>query len=108
LLDAVESIPGVTVHGIVDREQLERRVPTISFSVAGVPASAVAASLASLDLGVRSGHMYSPRLMTRLGMMPDGVVRASLVHYNTVAEIERFRAAVVDVVDRLTRSAHGA
>ena len=34
--------------------------------------------------------MYSPRLMRRLGLAVEtGAVRASLVHYNTVGEIDR-------------------
>jgi cysteine desulfurase family protein (TIGR01976 family) len=94
LLDAVAPIPGVTVHGVTDRERLGERVPTLCFSVAGVESAAVAAHLAGCDIGVRSGHMYSPRLMARLGLMPAGAVRASLVHYNTAAEIARFGAAL--------------
>jgi selenocysteine lyase/cysteine desulfurase len=42
--------------------------------------------------------MYSPRLMARLGLLPGGAVRASLVHYNTVAEIARFGAALREIV----------
>jgi selenocysteine lyase/cysteine desulfurase len=99
LLEAVADIPGVTVHGVTDRERLGDRVPTLCFTVAGVDASAVAARLAERDMGVRSGHMYSPRLMARLGLMPAGAIRASLVHYNTVAEIGRFRDALHEVVD---------
>jgi selenocysteine lyase/cysteine desulfurase len=35
--------------------------------------------------------MYSPRLLERLGIPPaTGAVRASLVHYNTLDEIDRF------------------
>jgi selenocysteine lyase/cysteine desulfurase len=34
--------------------------------------------------------MYAPRLMRRLGLMPGGTVRVSLVHYNTAGEIARF------------------
>ena len=41
--------------------------------------------------------MYSPRLMRRLGTMPDGVVRASLVHYNTTEEIVRFGSVLNEV-----------
>jgi selenocysteine lyase/cysteine desulfurase len=41
--------------------------------------------------------MYSPRLMARLGLH-GGAVRASLVHYNTAAEIARFGAALREVV----------
>jgi selenocysteine lyase/cysteine desulfurase len=39
--------------------------------------------------------MYAPRLMDRLGLsMSHGAVRASLVHYNDGAEIERFGDAL--------------
>ena len=54
--------------------------------------------MAVRDIGVRGGHMYSPRLMTRLGLMPGGTVRASLVHYNTGGEVARFGAALEEVV----------
>ena len=47
--------------------------------------------MAAADIGIRDGHMYAPRLMERLGLAMDtGAVRASLVHYNTLAEIDRF------------------
>ncbi len=98
LLDAVESIEGAVVHGISDRRRLAERVPTICFTVADVPASAIAAGLAARDVGARSGHMYSPRLMHRLGLMPGGAVRVSLVHYNTMKEIARFREVLAEVV----------
>jgi selenocysteine lyase/cysteine desulfurase len=42
--------------------------------------------------------MYSPRLMARLGLSSGGAVRASLVHYNTAAEIARFGAALREAV----------
>src|SRR5260221_931335 len=84
LLDEVRTLPGVPVHGVCDRERLDQRVPTLCFTVAGLGAAEVAEGLAAREIGVRSGHMYSPRLMARLGLMPAGAVRASLVHYNTV------------------------
>ena len=98
LLDEIEGIAGVTIYGVIDREQIDERVPTLAFSVAGIPASAVAEGLAARDVGVRNGHMYSPRLIARLGLTDGGVVRASLVHYNTVAEVARFRSALVDLM----------
>jgi cysteine desulfurase family protein (TIGR01976 family) len=94
LLDAAARIEGVTVHGVVDRARLRERVPTLCFTVEGVDSGVVAERLAAADIGVRSGHMYSPRLVAALGLMPGGVVRASLVHYNTVDEIERFADAL--------------
>jgi selenocysteine lyase/cysteine desulfurase len=67
--------------------------------VAGRAAPDIAAGLAARDIGVRSGHMYSPRLMARLGLSAAGAVRASLAHYNTAAEIARFGAALREVID---------
>jgi cysteine desulfurase family protein (TIGR01976 family) len=98
LLDEVAAIPGMTVHGVTDRHRLHERVPTLCFSVAGRDSAAIAAGLAAHEIGVRSGHMYSPRLFERLGLPPAGAVRASLVHYNTPAEIARFGAALREVI----------
>ena len=101
LLDEVTAIPGMTVHGVSDPHRLHERVPTLCFSVAGRDSAAIAAGLAAREIGVRSGHMYSPRLIERLGLSPAGAVRASLVHYNTPAEIARFGAALREVLDDL-------
>jgi len=99
LLDEVASIPGLTVYGVADHDRLHERVPTLCFSVAGRDSTAIAAGLAAHEIGVRSGHMYSPRLIRRLGLEPAGAVRASLVHYNTAAEIARFGMALREVLD---------
>ena len=104
LLDAVQSIDGTVVHGVTDRRQLADRVPTLCFSVEGLAASAIAEGLARQGVGARSGHMYAPRLMERLHLMPGGAVRVSLVHYNTVAEVARFREALARVVAALRPS----
>jgi selenocysteine lyase/cysteine desulfurase len=98
LLDEAATVPGLVVHGVTDRGRLDERVPTLCFSVAGHDSAAIAEGLAARDVGVRSGHMYSPRLMARLGLLPGGAVRASLVHYNTSAEIARFGEALRDLV----------
>ena len=99
VLDDVAGIPGLTVYGVTDRDQLRERVPTLCFSVAGRDSTAIAAGLAARDIGVRSGHMYSPRLIRRLGLQPAGAVRASLVHYNTAGEIARFGTALREVIE---------
>jgi selenocysteine lyase/cysteine desulfurase len=107
LLEAVLSIDGAVVHGITDCRHLEDRVPTVSFSVGDIPPSAIAGELAARDVGARSGHMYAPRLMQRLNLMPGGVVRVSLVHYNTLDEVARFRDALAEVVTGLRAAAQG-
>lgn len=61
----------------------------------------VTTALSDIGIGVRDGNMYSPRLLRRLGLAPDtGAVRASLVHYNTVQEIDRFSTGL----SKLTRT----
>jgi cysteine desulfurase family protein (TIGR01976 family) len=101
LLDAIEKVPGATVHGVTSRERLHERVPTVSFTIEGIKSSDIAARIATRDIGVRSGNMYSPRLMSRLGRGEEGTVRASLVHYNSLAEIVSFGKALREVVDEL-------
>src|SRR5476649_867403 len=46
MLDALETVPGLTVHGVTDRARLHERVPTFCFSVNGREASAIAEGLA--------------------------------------------------------------
>jgi cysteine desulfurase family protein (TIGR01976 family) len=101
LLEEVERIPGLTVLGITGGNRLGERVPTLCFTVAGRDSAAIAAGLAAREVGVRSGHMFSPRLMSQISSLPAGAVRASLVHYNTVDEISRFGAALREVLDEL-------
>lgn len=99
MLTSLPGLPGVTVYGISDPDKVSGRVPTISFDVKGVPAPVIAQAMADRSIGVRSGNMYSPRLLKRLGVsVDDGLVRASLVHYNTAEEIERF----MEVLARIT------
>ena len=82
---------GATVYGVSQKERVNERVPTISFNLKNVLPAAVAEASARAGIGIRDGHMYSPRLMKRLGVNPEtGIVRTSLVHYNTSEELHRF------------------
>jgi selenocysteine lyase/cysteine desulfurase len=63
----------------------------VCFNLRGIAPASVAAHCAENGVGVRDGNMYSPRLLERLGIPPaTGAVRASMVHYNTFDEIDRF------------------
>jgi cysteine desulfurase family protein (TIGR01976 family) len=69
------------------------RVPTVSFVHARRPSKEIALAANAAGLGIRYGHFYAYRLATALGLDPDdGVVRTSLVHYNSPEEIERLIA----------------
>ena len=97
LLDDADRIPGLTVHGVTDRARLHERVPTLCFTVAGLESSAIADGLAARTSASAAATCISPRLMKRLGLLPAGVVRASLVHYNTLDEIARFGDALSEI-----------
>ena len=87
------------VYGIREPGQAMQRVPTFCFNLRGISPAKVAGELARNHIGVRVGHMYSPRLMRRLGLDPEtGAVRASLVHYNSVEEVQRFGEVLRKIV----------
>ncbi|KAL1624288.1 hypothetical protein SLS56_007908 [Neofusicoccum ribis] len=68
------------------------RVPTVSFGVKGRTAREVVEAVEKVsDYGFRWGHFYSKRLCDEvLQLGPEGVVRVSMVHYNTEDEIRGF------------------
>ena len=89
LLEGLASIDGVTVRGITQRDALDRRVPTVSFTHDRVAPDAIAASLAAENIFVWSGHNYAVELAGSLGLLDrGGVVRIGPVHYNSIEEID--------------------
>jgi len=86
------------VFGISDSARVAERVPTVCFNVGNLAPSSVSMAMARAGIGIRDGHLYCPRLMRRLGLAQDsGTVRVSLVHYNTIAEIQRFGNVLSDL-----------
>ncbi len=66
------------------------RVGTISFVHNRMSSREITEAVDRSGIGIRNGHMYAYHLCEALGLDPeDGVVRTSLVHYNTLEEIER-------------------
>ncbi|MDX6546030.1 MAG: hypothetical protein QOG02_1804 [Gaiellales bacterium] len=92
LIRGLDAIPGVTQYGTRD---LDRRVPTVVFTVAGHAPADVSAALARDNIFVWDGNYYALELMETLGLeQQGGAVRVGAVHYNTTAEIDRFLEAV--------------
>lgn len=86
------------VYGITAKAEVACRTPTLCFNLPGHSPVQVTEELARRNIAVRDGHMYSPRLMKRLGLSQEsGAVRASLVHYNTVEEVHRFGRALAEM-----------
>ena len=66
------------------------RVPTISFVIKEKKSSAIPPATDKQNIGIRWGDFYARRLITDLGLAKqDGVVRVSMVHYNTHEEIDK-------------------
>ena len=91
LLAFLAQTPGVTIHGERTADRTIR-VPTISFSVANRAPEAIVRSVDAHGIGIRHGDFYARGVVRALGV--EGVVRVSMVHYNTLAEIDRVIAAL--------------
>ncbi len=88
LLDYLSSKSGVRIIGDKSGRR-EKRVPTISFVADGRKSSDVPPLLDRRKIALRWGHFYAYRSIRDLDLLEgDGVVRASLVHYNTEAEVD--------------------
>ncbi len=87
---------GVRLIGRADADD-GRRVPTISFVPDGITPEAVVRHVDTRGIGIRWGDFYARRLIGALGL-PQGVVRVSIAHYNTVDEINRLIAAFEEVL----------
>jgi cysteine desulfurase family protein (TIGR01976 family) len=98
LIDGLEAIRGVTIHGITDRARLAERVPTVSVSIDGVHPRAAAEALGRQGVFVWDGDFYATGLIERLGKAESGgVLRLGLVHYNTAAEVDRALEALESI-----------
>jgi cysteine desulfurase family protein (TIGR01976 family) len=70
------------------------RTPTVAFTVEGVPSDEVARRLARRGLFVSHGDFYAQTVVERLGLGPDGLVRAGCAIYTSDEEIERLLEGV--------------
>lgn len=94
LLSYLRDQPKVRIIGPSSADR-DIRVPTIAFCVEGKKASEIPPKLDEMGIGIRWGHFYAKRGIERMGLLEaDGVVRVSLVHYNTQAEVERVIAGL--------------
>jgi selenocysteine lyase/cysteine desulfurase len=90
LIDGLEALDGIQIHGITDRAAFASRVPTVSVSIDGVHPRAAAEALGRQGIYVWDGDFYATGLIERLGKAEaGGVLRLGLVHYNTASEVDR-------------------
>jgi cysteine desulfurase family protein (TIGR01976 family) len=72
------------LHGL---PTMDGRVPTFAFNVRGLTPAQAAERLGDRGYAVWHGNYYAVEVMKRLGL-PDGAVRAGIVHYNTADEVD--------------------
>ena len=102
LIDGLSAIDGLTIRGITDKARVSHRVPTVSFTIAGIQPETLVRQLNAENIFVWSGHNYAWEIVHQLGIPPDeGVVRIGAAHYNTPAEIDETVAAVQRLVAML-------
>ncbi|MHC4082887.1 MAG: aminotransferase class V-fold PLP-dependent enzyme, partial [Planctomycetota bacterium] len=101
LIEYLRSKPHVRIVGPSTTDP--SRVSTVSFVHAKKRSEEIAKAANRRRFGMRYGHFYAYRLCARLaeaGMIhdtDDGVARVSLLHYNTIEEIDR----LIDCLDTL-------
>src|SRR5271155_2155271 len=59
---------GAKIYGVSDENMVERRVPTICFTLEEITPQDFAAQMGTAGVGLRDGHLFAPRLMNRLGL----------------------------------------
>ena len=93
LIERLAPIPGVRLVGPADADPATR-VATVSFVHERRSSREIAVAANERGFGIRYGHFYAHRLCSRLAELgvlhgaEDGVVRVSMVHYNTADEID--------------------
>ncbi len=99
LLRGLSAIRGLKLYGISDPENLARRCPTFAVRVDGHTPLELATRLGERGFFTWDGNYYALSLTERLDVEKDGgFLRIGLVHYNTQQEVERFLAALQQIV----------
>jgi cysteine desulfurase family protein (TIGR01976 family) len=101
LIAGLQQIKSLKIWGITDPACLDRRAPTVSFTLDGHSPRKVAEYLGQRGIYVWDGNYYALAVMERLGLEPTGgMVRVGPVHYNTTGEIDR----LLDELEVLVKS----
>ncbi|MFD6454896.1 aminotransferase class V-fold PLP-dependent enzyme, partial [Nocardia sp. NPDC060220] len=90
LMQVLEKVDNLTVIG-----RASTRIPTVSFTMAGMQAEKVAAKLADARIGTVSGVHGGSRLLDALGVNDEGgAVTIGLAPYTTRYEIDQLGRAL--------------
>jgi cysteine desulfurase family protein (TIGR01976 family) len=91
---ALEQVPAVTLYGPPPDAP---RTSTIAFTIKDVPSSEIARRLADRALFLSHGNFYAATVIDRLGLAPEGLVRAGCACYTTAEDIDRLIVAIANL-----------
>jgi len=99
LIRRLLAIPGLKLYGISDPKRFDRRCPTIAVRITGYTPLELATRLGERGFFTWDGNYYALNLTERLNVEKDGgFLRIGLAHYNTADEVDRFVAALREIV----------
>ena len=100
LVDGLETIDGLSLYGITDRDRFSDRTPTAALTIDGHSPRAISEALGRDGIATWDGDFYATGLIERLGLATSGgVVRIGLTHYNTAEEVDRVVASIAGVAE---------
>jgi cysteine desulfurase family protein (TIGR01976 family) len=94
LWNELSSIPRVTLYGPTPDEL---RTPTLSFTIENCTSTDAARRLAAKGLFLSHGDFYAYTIVQRLGLAPEGLIRAGCACYTTEEEIDRLIEGVREI-----------
>lgn len=95
--EGLEAIEEVTLYGPPPGTP---KTATVVFTVAGRRAEDVTRRLAERAVFTSHGDFYAQTVIERLGLAPDGLVRAGCACYTTESEVDRLLDAVQELAGR--------
>ena len=99
LVRGLVAIPGLKLYGISNPKRFDQRCPTLAVRVKGHTPLELATALGEHGFFTWDGNYYALNLTERLDVEKDGgFLRIGLAHYNTAEEVERFVAALREVI----------
>lgn len=98
MLEGLGRIDRLKVWGITDPSRISERAPTVSFTHPRMVASEIGEKLAERGIFVWAGNFYALELTEALGLEPEGVLRAGLLHYNSIKEVDYFVESVAEIL----------
>ena len=99
---ALSSMPHVSLYGPPPDAP---RTPTLAFTIDGCTSTDAARRLAERGLFLSHGDFYAATIVKRLGLEPEGLIRAGCGCYTTEEEIDRLIDGVHEISQQSVRGA---